>query len=258
MSKRVLITGATGGIGQACATLCAELGFSLMLTGRDENKLETLKQSLLKTYPAQSHSIYIDTHLLDIGVTDSQQNELNKALFIKIKKSLGGLDAMLHCAGSLYESSLMTTQLNDIQQQFQQHLTSSILLAQLASRLIMRNASGGSLVFISSVVANQGAAGQSVYACAKSGLSGLTKSLAKELGSQQIRVNMVEPGFIETGLVAHYEQNKKQKIADQTCLKRLGKAQDVANLMLFLISDGSHYITGQSFAVDGGLTIGHN
>lgn len=258
MSKRVLITGATGGIGQACAALCAGQGFSLMLTGRDESKLEALKYKLLQTYSTDQTTIQIETYVLDIGITDHRQTELSKSLFIKIQKSLGGLDAVLYCAGSLFESSLMTSKLEDIQQQLQQHLTSSIVLSQLASRLMMRNKNGGSLVFISSVVAHQGAAGQSVYACAKSGLSGLTKSLAKELGPQQIRVNMVEPGLIETNLVAHYETDKKQKIASQTCLKRLGTADDVANLMLFLISDTAGYITGQSFAVDGGLTIGHN
>ncbi len=245
MTKRVLIAGATGGIGQACAHLYASQGYSLMLTGRDQVKLDSLQQNLTDTY-----SVQVETAILDVNQIDDF-----KPAFMQVQKRLSGLDVLVNCAGSLYESSLMTSKIEDIQQQLQQHLTSSILLAQFASRFMARNKTGGSLVFISSVVAMQGSPGQSVYACAKSGLLGLTKSLAKELGSQQIRINLVEPGFIETPLVKHYSQEKRAQIASQTCLKRLGKAQDVAELIGFLTSDAASYITGQSFAVDGGLTL---
>ncbi|MCU4674752.1 SDR family oxidoreductase [Catenovulum sp. 2E275] len=245
MAKRVFITGATGGIGKACARLYAAQGASLMLTGRDSTKLSELKSQLEDEF-----AVKVETAILDVNQVDDF-----KPAFMQVQKQLAGLDILVNCAGTLYESSLMTSKIEDIQLQLQQHLTSSILLAQFASRFMVRNTHGGSMIFISSVVAMQGSAGQSVYACAKSGLHGLTKSLAKELGTQQIRVNLVEPGFIETALVEHYSQDKKQQIAEQTCLKRLGKADDVAQLILFLTSDAASYITGQNFAVDGGLTL---
>jgi 3-oxoacyl-[acyl-carrier protein] reductase len=113
----------------------------------------------------------------------------------------------------------------------------------------------GSIVLLSSQVAAQGSPGQAAYAASKAALEGMARSLAKELAASGIRINTVAPGFIETDLVAHYDDGQRQQLAAQTALGRLGKADDVAALAAFLLGDGAAYITGQTLAVDGGLTL---
>lgn len=244
MSQRVLITGATGGIGYACAHWFANKGWQLLVTGRNEEKLIALCEEINTNY--QVKCIY---HLADLS-----DSSTIKPLFKKINSEFKGLDNVVHCAGTIIEGSLAVIKASDIDQQFNLHLKSSILIAQLASRLMLRKQCG-SMVFISSVVANQGAIGQALYSAAKSGLHGMVKSLAKELGPHNIRVNAVAPGFIETDLVREYTIEQRIQLAQSTSLKRLGSAEDVAKAIGFLASDQSSYITGQILAVDAGLTL---
>ncbi|WP_016956757.1 SDR family NAD(P)-dependent oxidoreductase [Catenovulum agarivorans] len=244
-NKTILITGASGGIGFASAKLLARAGYSLILHGRNADKLAEVKAQLLTTNSA----IRIEYLTADLAETD-----VVASLFKQVQQFKLPLYGLVHCAGSLYEAPLMMLKPVEIHQQLQLHVTSAIELAQYASRFMLRQKQG-SIVFVSSVVANQGAAGQSVYAAAKSALSGLTKSLAKELGAQGIRVNCVSPGFIQTELVAHYNEQQQQSLQQQTMLKRLGQADDVAELIEFLLSDKASYITAQEIAVDGGLTL---
>ncbi|MER2492166.1 SDR family NAD(P)-dependent oxidoreductase [Catenovulum sediminis] len=242
--KSILIVGATGGIGSHTAKALAKQGYGLIISARNLDKLESLKAELLQLGAAG----------VECFVLDLQDSSAIKGLFQFIQKQVKHLYGLVNCAGTLHESPLMMIRPDDIQAQVNLHLTSSILLAQYASRLMVRNKQGV-IVFLSSVVAAQGASGQALYAACKSSLFGLTKSLAKELGGQNIRVNLIEPGFIETELVAHYSDEQRAELKQQTALKSLGQADDVAQLISFLISSKARYITAQNIAVDGGLAL---
>lgn len=242
--ESVLITGASSGIGEACAIAFATQGANLLLHGRNEDKLKTLCIELEQTYQISA----------DYVLGDLSQLSDVKPIVQKAQKLFNGVDALVHCAGTLHQSGLAFIRNEDIQQQLNLHLGASLTLAQLCSRLMIRRKSG-SMLFVSSIVANQGAAGQALYSMAKSGISGLIKSLAKELGPQGIRVNGIAPGFINTPLVKDYSEEQKQELANRTCLKALGEAKQVADVVTFLSSQSAGYITGEIIAVDGGLSL---
>lgn len=244
MTQRVLITGASDGIGKACAYLLAHQGWQVFLHGRNEEKLIELSKDI-----KDKHEITCPYFVADL--TDSSTI---KPLIQAANKALGGVDVLIHCAGSMMQSSLAVIKEDDIDQQFNLHLKSSLLLAQLSSRLMLRNKKGA-MVFVSSAVASQGAVGQVLYSAAKSGLTGLVKSLSKELGPHGIRVNAVAPGFIETELVAEYSSQQREQLTQATSLKRLGCAEDVAKAIMFLASNEANYITGQTLTVDAGLSL---
>jgi 3-oxoacyl-[acyl-carrier protein] reductase len=244
VTKTILITGASNGIGAECATWFAQQGWQLCLHGRSEEKLLALSHELTEKY--QTKSLYYCGDLTDSATI--------KPIFQKINQTFSRLDSMVHCAGTMHQGNLAMLKEQDIDQQFALHLKSALLLTQLASRLMIRNKQG-SLVFVSSVVAQQGAIGQALYSAAKSGLHGMVKSLAKELGVHNIRVNAVAPGFIETNLVSDYCAEQREQIRQATSLKRLGSTVDVANAIGFLANEQSSYITGQILNVDAGLTL---
>jgi len=248
MSQSVLITGASGGIGQACAHWFANEGWHVYLQGRDEAKLQQLCNELKQSYSTLCHYYCAD-------LTDSSTiKPLFQQMSQNIKQQESSLSAVVHSAGTMKQASLAMVTEQDIDQQFNLHLKSSLLIAQLASRLMIRKKQGA-MVFISSAVASQGAIGQVLYSAAKSGLHGMIKSLAKELGAFNIRVNAVAPGFIETDLVKDYSQQQRQKLAEATCLNKLGQADDVAKAIGFLASESSSYITGQTLPVDAGMSL---
>ncbi len=240
----VLVTGAYGGIGREISEQYAAKGDDLIITGRDPHKLELLAQQL-STAGAQS--------VLAVAADVKVSADI-KRLFIKINKQYHSLDVFVHCAGVMTESSLMMTTADAIENDIAVNLTSSILFSQQASKLMMRNKSGV-ITLMSSVVAHQGAVGQSVYSASKSGLTGLIKSLAKELGPFGIRVNGISPGFIDTDLVKHFDENARDDLLKKISLERLGTAADVAPVALFLASPSADYISGQIIAIDGGLVL---
>ncbi|WP_206484770.1 SDR family oxidoreductase [Thalassotalea sp. G2M2-11] len=240
----VLVTGAYGGIGTAVCHQYLQQGVTLVISGRNSQKLNALHETLAKQYKNPIVSL----------ISDNNEPEQITALFKDIHQTFKRLDVFVHCAGSLYEAPVMMSKYQDIVETIQSNLTSSILLAQQASKLMMRT-KFGVITFFSSVVAQQGAQGQSVYAAAKSGLEGLTKSLARELGGMGIRVNAIAPGVIDTPMVAHFSVEQKKQLAEKTVLGRLGSAEEIANVACFLSSPQASYITGQIIAVDGGLVV---
>jgi len=240
----VLITGAYGGIGRAICHEYAILGCRLFITGKDNNKLECLAKDLREKYSIE----------VDICCAELTNEDEVKSLFLKIRHSFTVLDVLVHCAGSLTERTLMMMRFNEIEQNISVNLTSAILLCQYGVKLMARNKSGV-ITLMSSVVASQGVAGQSVYGASKAGIEGLTKSLSKEFGVLGVRVNAISPGFIETPLVEHYNKKEKEKLANKTALGRIGTPGDIASVATFLSSKHASYITGQTISVDGGLIL---
>jgi 3-oxoacyl-[acyl-carrier protein] reductase len=240
----VLITGAYGGIGKAACFSYAKNATRLFITGRDQDKLDALSVELTDNFPIT----------VDAIATDVNDNLQVKALFQHIAKATKRLDVLLHCTGTLTQQPLMMSRFEMIQQEIATNLTSSVIFCQYASKLMMRNKQGV-ITLLSSIVASQGSAGQSVYGAAKAGVEGLVKSLSKELGSVGIRINAVAPGFIETALVEHFSSEEKTVIANKTSLGRLGNVDDIVPVFQFLSSNSARYITGQVLAVDGGLVL---
>ena len=242
-----LLTGACGGIGRSTAELLASQVDRLVLCGRSDERLQQLIDQLTVTVTerrAQFDRLVFD--LSDATAVDAAIREL----FRRHKR----LDLLVNAAGIMYESALMMTRPEMQQQTFAVNTFGALYLAQFASRLMMRGG-GGAIVNISSVVAEQGAIGQSVYSASKSALEGMTCSLAKELAPHGIRVNCVAPGFIETELVDHYSEQQRRELAAKTALGRLGRAEDVAAVIAFLCGEGASYITGQTIAVDGMIRL---
>ena len=240
----VLVTGAYGGIGRSVCIAYLKQATTLIISGRDPIKLDALLLEL-------QHISDINIIAIVADVTDEVQIS---AMFKQIATQKKRLDVLVHCAGILTQKPLMLTRFSEMQQDLNTNLLSSILFSQQASKLMLRNKSGV-ITLMSSIIASQGSAGQSVYGASKAGVEGLVKSLAKELGSIGIRINALAPGFINTELVANYDEQEKQLLAEKTCLKRIGEVEDIASVVTFLSSNGARYITGQVIAVDGGLAL---
>ncbi|MDO6709358.1 SDR family NAD(P)-dependent oxidoreductase [Aliiglaciecola sp. 2_MG-2023] len=237
--KTLLITGASGGIGRATAIECANQGAFVYLAGRDKEQLQALSSQL------------VNSKVLAYDVTDESAV---KQGFSSIMKESGQLHGLVNCAGSMLDSGFMLTRSAELQTQFAVNSVSAFTHSQLAMRLMTKNRSG-SIVNLCSIVGENGSAGQAAYAMSKAALSGLTKSLSKELGALGIRVNGVAPGFIDTAMTASYAGQKRQELIAATSLQRAGSAEDVAKLIRFLLSDDASFITGQIIGIDGGLSL---
>lgn len=240
--KTILITGAGKGIGKAIVSVCLNAGATVIANVRSEDARRTLSDSL--TDPQNLHFSHYD-------VTDTSAV---KQAFQGMQKEFGTLDGLVNNAGIMLDAPIGMTALSQVDDLLAVNTKSVFQHTQLASRLMMRNKCG-SIVNVNSQTSVQGSAGQSAYAMSKAAISGLTRSCAKELGSFNIRCNEVAPGFIETDLTDHYDEIRREDIVKNSALPKLGKAEDVAKLVCFLLSEDAGFITGQTIGVDGGLKL---
>lgn len=240
-----LVTGGSRGIGLATARRLAEDGWHLVLAALDESRLTAAGDRLRQEFP--------DSDIL-LSVTDVADETAVKRLFQLIASHHGGLDALINAAGILYEAPLAMTRAGELQHTVAVNLFGTYYCCQYAARLMARGRHG-SIVNLASAVGEQGAAGQSAYAASKSAVDGLTRSLARELAPQGVRVNAVAPGLIDTDMTAAYRGERGRHVVARTALQRAGTAQEVAALIAFLVSDLSAYVTGQVIAIDGGLAL---
>ena len=167
-------------------------------------------------------------------------------------RSTAGLDVLVNNAGVAIDGLVMRFKDEDWDKTLDTNLTGAFALIRAASRPMMKQ-QGGAIVNVSSVVGETGNGGQAAYAASKAGLLGLTKSVAKELASRNIRVNAVTPGFIDTDMTAGFTEDLKNKMLEQIPLGRLGSAEEIAKAVAFLASDGASYITGATLKVNGGM-----
>ncbi len=186
-------------------------------------------------------------------VTDPAQVE---AAFAQVESSLGNVEVVIANAGITRDTLLMRMSDEDWDAVIATNLTGAFRVARRAARPMMRGRFGR-IILISSVVGLLGSAGQVNYAASKSGLVGMARSLARELGSRGITANVVAPGFIETDMTAALCEEQIKTYNDQIPLKRLGSVDDIAGTIEFLVSDAAGYITGALIPVDGGLGMGH-
>lgn len=243
-NKKILITGATRGIGKAIALELAKQKAHVLFSSRSENENSKSLVSEIEQLGATATPLYFD-----LNDSDKVKAECDRVL-----KELGSLDGLVNNAGMSKDQLLMRVKAEDIQTLMNTNLNSAIYLTSLCSRYLMK-AGTASIVNMSSVVGLMGNPGQSIYAASKAGLVGFTKSVAKELASRKVRCNAICPGFIASDMTDELASETKEKYLSAIPLADFGSAQDVADLTCFLLSDQSRYITGEALKIDGGLYI---
>ncbi|HET9095715.1 MAG TPA: glucose 1-dehydrogenase [Candidatus Baltobacteraceae bacterium] len=243
--KAALITGASRGIGRAIAVDLAKHGAGVALVGRDRGALEETAAACAAAR-ADARCLVITGDVADQGAVGGFVEETLAAF--------GRIDFAVGNAGQSIDSLLLRLRPDVIDQMLSVNLKSAFYLAGAVARPMMRQRTG-SIVFMSSIVGLMGNAGQAAYAAAKAGLLGLTKSLAKELGSRNIRVNAVAPGLIETAMTEKMPDEAREYLLKQAALGRPGKPEDVSGVVTFLCSEAAGYITGQTLVVDGGVLM---
>ncbi len=243
--KAAVITGASRGIGRAIAVDFAQNGADVVLVGRDRSALEETAQACRSIRPSVRAEIVLADVCDKIAV---------EAAVAKTLEVFGRVDFAVGNAGQSADALLVRLKDDLLDQMLAVNLKSAFHLCGAVARPMMKQRAG-SIVLVSSIVALTGNAGQAAYAAAKAGVLGLTKSVAKELGSRNIRVNAVAPGFIETAMTQHMPEAAKEHYVKSTALGRLGKPEDVSGIVSFLCSEAAGYITGQTVVVDGGIVM---
>jgi 3-oxoacyl-[acyl-carrier protein] reductase len=232
--RTVLVTGGSKGIGRAIA-----------------ERLHLAGHRVAATY--RSGDVPPGVLGVECDVTDSAQVD---AAFAQVETALGAVEVVVANAGITRDTLILRMSDDDWDAVIGTNLTGSFRVAKRATRGMMR-ARFGRLIFISSVVGLLGSAGQVNYAASKSGLVGMARSLARELGSRGVTANVVAPGFIATDMTAELDEDLVKKYAEQIPLGRMGSTDDIAGVVEFLMSDAGSYITGAVIPVDGGLGMGH-
>jgi len=240
--KTALVTGASKGIGRKIAEKFAEHGANVAFTYLSSvEKGEALEQEL------QSFGTKIKGYRSDASKFDEAEK-----LISDIVADFGTLDIVVNNAGITKDGLLMRMSEENWDEVINVNLKSVFNVSKAASKVMMK-ARKGSIINMSSVVGVQGNAGQANYAASKAGIIGFSKSLAKELGSRNIRTNVIAPGFIRTEMTDVLDPKVVQGWEDGIPLKRAGETEDVANACVFLASDMSAYVTGQVLSVCGGM-----
>ena len=238
--KGALVTGATGGIGEAIARALHAQGAAVAISGTRANVLDELATAL----GGRAHVLPCDL---------SQPNEVEK-LVPAAEAALGSLDILVNNAGITRDNLAMRMKDEEWQAVLDVNLTAGFRLARSAMRGMMRRRFGR-IVGITSVVGVTGNPGQANYAAAKAGMIGMTKALAQELASRQITVNCVAPGFIETAMTEALDEKQRTAILARVPTGRLGKAAEIAAAVVYLASEEAAYVTGQTLHVNGGMAM---
>ena len=238
--NKVLITGASGGIGSAICDKFNEFKFKLVLTSSSQDNLNKLKSKY-----GNSHSYF---HI-DLSNYDSLEENLNL-----IKNSHKDISVIVNNAGTTDDGLLLRMKNSQWNRVLDINLTSNFLIIKnLLPNMISNKI--GKIIGISSVVAISGNPGQSNYVASKSGMIGLYKSIALEVASRNINVNLVSPGFIISPMTDKLNDVQKNKILDNIPMKKFGEPTDIANLVYFLSTKEASYITGQNFHINGGMLM---
>ena len=240
--KVVLVTGGSRGIGRSIALAFARQGATVVISyaGNEAAAQETL--GLLQAAGARGETVRFD--VADTAACASAVES--------VVKTHGRLDVLVNNAGVSVDGLVMRVKDEDWDKQLDTNLKGAFALIRAASRPMMKQ-KGGAIINLTSVVGEMGNGGQAAYSASKAGLIGLTKSVARELASRNIRVNAVSPGFIGTDMTSHLEGETREKMLAAIPLGRLGSPEEVANAVLFLASDAATYITGEVLKVNGGM-----
>ena len=240
-NKKVIVTGATGGIGDAILNRFVDQEAKVLATGTNIEKLKLLKDKHNKIF----------TSRFDI----SNHEEIEKFVEHSSEILEGGPDILINNAGVTRDNLSLRMSFNEWKEVIDINLNSTFLLCKFSLKKMIKN-KYGKIVNITSVVGHTGNVGQANYAASKSGIIGLSKSLALEYAKKNININCVSPGFIETKMTDKIDQKFKEIIISKIPSNRLGTPDDVANVTAFLSSDLANYITGETIHVNGGMYLG--
>lgn len=239
MNKIVIITGVSKGLGLSVANQLLSIGYSVAGFSRK-------KTSQIKKIERKFKNKFFFFEL------DIKNHEDFDKFLIKIKK-FGKIYGLINNAGTVNEELLVKQNINDIKNLIDTNLIGPILLTKKIIKYMMIN-NLGRIINISSIVAKSGYKGTVAYSSTKSGIEGFTRAMARELGSRNITVNAVAPGYMKTDLTKSMDQKKLEQIIRRTPLGRAGKVEDVVGLIVFLLSKEATFISGQTILVDGGLS----
>lgn len=242
--KCAIITGASRGLGKAIALKLASLGANIVLNYRSSEKEALEVENEIKQMGVEVISVKGDI---------SKLKEVENLVSVA-KERFGNVDIMVNNAGITKDTLILRMKEEDFDSVIDVNLK-GVFNCLKAITPIMVKQKHGKIISISSVVGISGNAGQVNYAASKAGIIGMTKSLAKEVGSRGINVNAVAPGFIETDMTDALGDKFKEEAKKSIPLKKLGKPEDVANVVAFLASESSDYVTGQVIQVDGGMLM---
>jgi 3-oxoacyl-[acyl-carrier protein] reductase len=241
-NKVVFVTGGSRGIGRSCAVAFARQKATVVFSfaGNEAAANETLK--LVEQAGGKGKALRCDV----------SNTKACSEVIEQIVKEHGRLDVLVNNAGVAIDGLVMRTKDEEWDQTVDTNLRGAFALIRAASRPMMKQRAGA-IVNLTSVVGEMGNAGQAAYASSKAGLIGLTKSVARELASRNIRVNAVSPGFIDTDMTKAIPEEMKKKMLEGIPLARLGAADEIANAVVFLASDLASYVTGEVLKVNGGM-----
>ena len=242
--KIALVTGGSQGIGETIARRLAAAGATVLVAARNQEKAAAVVAAIVDA-GGSAEAVPLD-------VADPSSVP---ALFKGIAERHGRLDVLVNNAGITDDGLLLRMSKESWDRVLATDLTGVFLVTQEAVRLMMKKRVAGRIVTVGSVVGLMGNAGQANYAAAKAGVVGFTTSLAREIGSRGITVNVVAPGYIETAMTGALTEDQRQALAGRIVLGRLGSGDDVAGAVLYLVSDLGSYVTGTVLNVSGGLLI---
>ena len=236
--KKALITGASGGIGKEIAKVLIEHNAEVCISGRNHEELNALKKSLGK----KCHVVTCDL---------SKKDEIIE-LIKKADEFMGYIDILVNNAGITKDNIFLRMSENEWEDVLNVNLNSTFNILKLITKGMVKR-KYGRIINISSVVGVTGGAGQVNYSASKAGLIGLTKSLSQEIATRNITVNCIAPGFIETPMTEKLDDQRKDAILNSIPMNRIGKPKDLSSAIIFLASQESSYITGQTLHINGGL-----
>jgi len=236
-NKNIIVTGASGGIGNSIVEKLNECGANVLASGTRVEKLEELKSKFNK----------IKILKFDISQSDKIEEFIDNAA-----NELGGLDCIVNNAGITQDNLAIRMSIDEWKKVIDINLTSTFLMSKFAIKKMLKNKKG-KIINITSVVGHTGNLGQANYTASKAGLVAMSKSLAIEYAKKNINVNCISPGFIKTTMTDKIDEKFKEVIVSKIPSARLGEPEDIANAVLFLASDNSNYINGETLHVNGGM-----
>ena len=236
--NNVIVTGATGGIGNSIIEKLYNAGANILATGTKDEKLEVLKKKFQN----------IQTMKFDISQNDNLENFIEDAT----KKLEGKLDCLVNNAGITQDNLAIRMSLEEWKKVIDINLTSTFLISKFAIKKMLKNKKG-KIINITSVVGHTGNLGQTNYTASKAGIVAMSKSLAIEYAKKNININCISPGFIKTAMTDKIDEKFKEVIISKIPSARLGEPEDIANAVIFLASSYSDYINGETLHVNGGM-----
>jgi len=236
--KKIIVTGASGGIGNSIVKKLNDCGANILATGTKIEKLEKLK------------STFKNVKILKFDIL--QSNKIEEFIENATKELDGGLDCIVNNAGITQDNLAIRMSLEEWKKVIDINLTSTFLMSKFAIKKMLKNKSG-KIINITSIVGHTGNLGQANYTASKAGIVAMSKSLATEYAKKNININCISPGFIKTAMTDKIDEKFKEVIISKIPSARLGEPEDIANAVLFLASDQSDYINGETIHVNGGM-----